>query len=127
MESALLLVLNIGYLRQILYFYKDIMSQISKLEGENKMKKFMLFFSVLCLAVFLAACGGKADLTITSFTDELQDVIDVFEEKHDVTVDLQIIMTENYTTTLQTALESDEEEPDVFTVDICYVTILIYL
>src|SRR5699024_11762726 len=72
--------------------------------------------------LFLAACGGsKADLVVTSFTDELQDVIDVFEEKHDVTVDLQIIPTEDYTTTLQPALESGEGAPDVFTGEIVYL------
>src|SRR5690625_448036 len=86
------------------------------------MKKLLITIGTIGLTLFLAACGGsKADLVVTSFTDELQDVIDVFEEKHDVTVDLQIIPTEDYTTTLQPALESGEGAPDVFTGEIVYL------
>src|SRR5690625_750444 len=94
---------------------------ISSLKGESWMKRFILIFSTFCFVAFLTGCGDKADLTITSFTDELQDVIDVFEEKHDVKVELQIIPTENYTTTLQPALESGEGAPDIFTGEIVYL------
>src|SRR5699024_1683940 len=86
------------------------------------MKKLLITIGTIGLTLFLAACGGsKADLVVTSFTDELQDVIDVFEEKHDVTVDLQIIPTEDYTTTLQPALESGEGAPDVIRCEMVYV------
>ncbi len=70
----------------------------------------------------LTACSEeKADLVVTSFTDELQGPIDKFEELHDVKVDLQIIPTENYTTTLRPALESGKGAPDVFTGEIVYL------
>ncbi|GAB2535109.1 ABC transporter substrate-binding protein [Gracilibacillus alcaliphilus] len=87
------------------------------------MKKFLCLFAVSILLVILGACtsGSKADLVVTSFTDELQEPIDRFEELHDVTVDLQIIPTENYTTTLRPALESGKGAPDVFTGEIVYL------
>lgn len=86
------------------------------------MKKSFLFFSALMLVILLGACGKpKADLTITSFTDELQGAIDIFEERHDVTVDLQIIPHENYTTTLRPALESGKGAPDIFTGELAFL------
>lgn len=86
------------------------------------MKKAILFFSAFILVIVLGACGKpKADLTITSFTDELQGAIDIFEEKHDVTVDLQIIPHENYTTTLRPALESGKGAPDIFTGELAFL------
>ncbi|MBO0993144.1 ABC transporter substrate-binding protein [Bacillus sp. SD088] len=86
------------------------------------MKKLFMIVAVVSMIALLGACSGKkADLTITSFTDELQDVIDVFEEKYDVTVDLQIIPTENYTTTLRPSLESGKGAPDIFTGEIVYL------
>src|SRR5690625_3263710 len=86
------------------------------------MNRFISFIAFITIALFLVACGNsEPDLTITSFTDELQDVIDIFEEEHDVDVELQIIPTENYTTTLQPALESGKGAPDVFTGEIVYL------
>jgi len=60
-------------------------------------------------------------LTITSFTDELQPAIEIFEERYDVTVDLQIIPHENYTTTLRPALESGKGAPDIFTGELAFL------
>lgn len=86
------------------------------------MKKTLLLLSACMLLFFLAACGKtKADLTITSFTDELQGPIDIFEERYDVTVDLQIIPHENYTTTLRPALESGKGAPDIFTGELAFL------
>lgn len=88
------------------------------------MKRFFFTLGALCLVVFLTACGdssSKADLTITSFTDELQPAIDVFEEKYDVTVDLQIIPPDNYKSTLQPALESGKGAPDIFTPELTWI------
>lgn len=86
------------------------------------MKKRIMFLFVLVSIMLLAACGKpKADLTITSFTDELQDAIDIFEERHDVKVDLQIIPMENYTTTLRPALESGKGAPDIFTGELAFL------
>lgn len=87
-----------------------------------QLKKMIYPIVFVTLSLLLVACGGsKPDLVVTSFTDELQDVIDVFEERHDVNVELQIIPTEDYTTTLQPALESGSGAPDVFTGEIVYL------
>lgn len=86
------------------------------------MKKWTLVPILASGAVLLTACGEEEpDLVINSFTDELQDVIDVFEERHDVNVDLQIIPTENYVDTLRPALESGSGAPDIFTAEIVYL------
>ncbi|WP_066190426.1 MULTISPECIES: ABC transporter substrate-binding protein [Gracilibacillus] len=87
------------------------------------MKRLLYLAAVAMVLVLLGACssGSNADLVVTSFTDELQEPIDRFEELHDVTVDLQIIPTENYTTTLRPALESGKGAPDVFTGEIVYL------
>lgn len=85
----------------------------------NKISKLIF---VVSLTILLAACGDEpADLTVMSFTDELQRPIDRFEEEHDVTVELQIIPTENYRETLQPVLESGDGAPDVFTGEIVYM------
>lgn len=82
----------------------------------------MFLLAITSVFLVLAACSEeKADLVVTSFTDELQGPIDKFEELHDVKVDLQIIPTENYTTTLRPALESGKGAPDVFTGEIVYL------
>lgn len=86
------------------------------------MKKILLLLTVVSVAFMLGACSdGDADLVVTSFTDELLGPIAVFEELHDVKVDLQIIPTENYVTTLRPALESGSGAPDVFTGEIVYL------
>jgi len=103
------------------------------------MKNSWKLASLLCGAVLLTACGsetdtssegdgeatggndGDVDLVINSFTDELQYPIDVFEERHDVNIDLQIIPTENYVDTLRPALESGSGAPDIFTAEIIYL------
>ncbi|GAQ17666.1 maltose-binding periplasmic proteins/domains [Oceanobacillus picturae] len=86
------------------------------------MKKWMFLLAITSVFLVLTACSEeKADLVVTSFTDELQGPIDKFEELHDVKVDLQIIPTENYTTTLRPALESGKGAPDVFTGEIVYL------
>lgn len=86
------------------------------------MKKWVFLLAITSVFLVLAACSEeKADLVVTSFTDELQGPIDKFEELHDVKVDLQIIPTENYTTTLRPALESGKGAPDVFTGEIVYL------
>lgn len=82
------------------------------------------FVSIAGLSLLLAACGGgeeEADLTIMSFTDELQRPIDHFNEINDTNVKLEIIPTENYRETLQPILESGEGAPDVFTGEIVYM------
>lgn len=82
----------------------------------------MFLLAITSVFLVLTACSEeKADLVVTSFTDELQGPIDKFEELHDVKVDLQIIPTENYTTTLRPALESGKGAPDVFTGEIVYL------
>ncbi|MCG3419439.1 ABC transporter substrate-binding protein [Oceanobacillus jordanicus] len=86
------------------------------------MKKLVFLLAITSVFLVLTACSEeKADLVVTSFTDELQGPIDKFEELHDVKVDLQIIPTENYTTTLRPALESGKGAPDVFTGEIVYL------
>lgn len=86
------------------------------------MKKWVFLLAIASVFMVLTACSEeKADLVVTSFTDELQGPIDKFEELHDVKVDLQIIPTENYTTTLRPALESGKGAPDVFTGEIVYL------
>ncbi|CDO03546.1 Maltose-binding periplasmic proteins/domains [Oceanobacillus picturae] len=86
------------------------------------MKKWMFLLAITSVFLVLTACSEeKADLVVTSFTDELQGPIDKFEKLHDVKVDLQIIPTENYTTTLRPALESGKGAPDVFTGEIVYL------
>ncbi|MGP4064278.1 ABC transporter substrate-binding protein [Oceanobacillus sp. M65] len=86
------------------------------------LKKWVFLLAITSVFLVLTACSEeKADLVITSFTDELQGPIDKFEELHDVKVDLQIIPTENYTTTLRPALESGKGAPDVFTGEIVYL------
>lgn len=78
--------------------------------------------ALLSGAALLTACGEDApDLVINSFTDELEYPIEVFEERHDVTIDLQIIPTENYVDTLRPALESGSGAPDIFTAEIVYL------
>lgn len=78
--------------------------------------------SIASLGLILAACGEEEpDLTIMSFTDELQRPIDRFEEIHDVDVELQIIPNESYRETLQPILESGEGAPDVFTGEIVFM------
>ncbi|RIU90587.1 extracellular solute-binding protein [Oceanobacillus picturae] len=82
----------------------------------------MFLLAITSVFLVLTACSEeKADLVVTSFTDELQGPIDKFEKLHDVKVDLQIIPTENYTTTLRPALESGKGAPDVFTGEIVYL------
>ncbi|SDC24218.1 ABC-type glycerol-3-phosphate transport system, substrate-binding protein [Pelagirhabdus alkalitolerans] len=86
------------------------------------MKKSLFLVMMVSLLGFLAACGDdEPDLVVTSFTDELQEPIEYFEELHDVNVDLQIIPTENYVNTLRPALESGSGAPDVFTGEIVYL------
>lgn len=86
------------------------------------MKKAIWLVVLLSAVLVLGACSDSdPDLVITSFTDELQDPIDYFEELHDVNVKLQIIPTENYVNTLRPALESGSGAPDIFTGEIVYL------
>ncbi|OJF94727.1 ABC transporter substrate-binding protein [Alkalibacterium sp. 20] len=102
------------------------------------MKNSWKLATLLCGAVLLTACGsddngdtaetgdtdsdsGEVDLVINSFTEELQYPIDVFEERHGVNIDLQIIPGENYVDTLRPALESGSGAPDIFTAEIIYL------
>nr|WP_321292318.1 ABC transporter substrate-binding protein [uncultured Trichococcus sp.] len=86
------------------------------------MKKWASILSIVGLTLTLAACGEpEPDLTITSFTDELQRPIDRFEELYDVTVELQIIPTADYRQTMQPVLESGDGAPDIFTGEIVYM------
>ncbi|WNF38526.1 ABC transporter substrate-binding protein [Bacillaceae bacterium IKA-2] len=102
------------------------------------MKKVLLFLFVSILSFSLIACGNsnssedtgsdekaksgaKEKLTIWSFTDELQGAIDVFEERHDVEVELTIVPIEDYTTRLRPVLESGSGAPDVFTGELVFI------
>src|SRR5690625_4805224 len=86
------------------------------------MKNYVKFAALLAGVSLLAACGeDEPDLVINSFTDELEYPIEVFNEKHDVNVQLQIIPTENYVDTLRPALESGSGAPDIFTAEVVYL------
>lgn len=107
--------------------------------GETEMKKIYWFALVMVISLGIAtACsggdsggsgsddkgsksGGKDKLTIWSFTDELQDAIDVFEEGHDVEVELTIIPIEDYPTRLRPVLESGTGAPDIFTGELVFI------
>ncbi|RNA66648.1 ABC transporter substrate-binding protein [Alteribacter keqinensis] len=78
----------------------------------------------------LSACGGTEDaegssssdkLTVWSFTDELEEPIEVFEERHGVEVELTIIPIEDYPTRLRPVLESGTGAPDVFTGEMAFI------
>lgn len=64
-------------------------------------------------------------LTIWSFTDELKPAIAYFEEKFGVKVELTIIPTADYLTTLNPALESGVGAPDVYTAEAAFVEELV--
>ncbi len=82
----------------------------------------MSILTLIGVLFILSACSeDEPDLIVTSFTDELQEPIEYFEQLHDVKVDLQIIPTENYVNTLRPALESGSGAPDVFTGEIVYL------
>ncbi|GAA0358139.1 sugar ABC transporter substrate-binding protein [Alkalibacterium iburiense] len=86
------------------------------------MKNYVKFAALLAGVSLLAACGeDEPDLVINSFTDELEYPIEVFNERHDVNVQLQIIPTENYVDTLRPALESGSGAPDIFTAEVVYL------
>lgn len=86
------------------------------------MKKLVSILTLIGVLFILSACSeDEPDLIVTSFTDELQEPIEYFEQLHDVKVDLQIIPTENYVNTLRPALESGSGAPDVFTGEIVYL------
>ncbi|WP_067842605.1 ABC transporter substrate-binding protein [Amphibacillus sediminis] len=86
------------------------------------MKNFVSILTLIGVLFILSACSeDEPDLIVTSFTDELQEPIEYFEQLHDVKVDLQIIPTENYVNTLRPALESGSGAPDVFTGEIVYL------
>ena len=95
--------------------------------GVVLLKKSLLLMitAILSLSVF-AGCSSdktasKADLTVWSFTDELQEPINVFKEKNGVTVDLTIIPIEDYPTRLRPVLESGIGAPDVFTGELAFI------
>ncbi|OIJ17427.1 sugar ABC transporter substrate-binding protein [Anaerobacillus alkalilacustris] len=93
------------------------------------MKKILMLLLISVLGISLAACGvadeageGKKEtLRIWSFTDELQDAIEVFEERHDVQVELTIVPIEDYPTRLRPVLESGQGAPDVFTGELVFI------
>ncbi|GGF36176.1 hypothetical protein GCM10010954_38960 [Halobacillus andaensis] len=95
------------------------------------MKKWLLLFVVSLLGVgTLSACSNNSEeasgssedtLTIWSFTDELEEPIEVFKEVHDVEVELTIIPIEDYPTRLKPVLESGTEAPDVFTGELAFI------
>ncbi|MBM7094839.1 extracellular solute-binding protein [Bacillus sp. H-16] len=86
--------------------------------------------SMLGLGV-LSACGDTEDaegssgskdkLTVWSFTDELEEPIEVFEEQHGVEIELTIIPIEDYPTRLRPVLESGTGAPDVFTGEMAFI------
>ncbi|WP_078551705.1 ABC transporter substrate-binding protein [Bacillus alkalicellulosilyticus] len=99
------------------------------------MKKVWSLVAASILSVgLLAACSGesssseggsnsgsKEKLTIWSFTDELEDAIEVFESRHDVDVELTIIPIEDYPTRLRPVLESGSGAPDIFTGEMAFI------
>ncbi|OZM58064.1 sugar ABC transporter substrate-binding protein [Lottiidibacillus patelloidae] len=91
------------------------------------MKKFLSLFLTLTLLVgVFAGCSsdeGSSDdiLRVWSFTDELQEPITIFEERHGVTVEFTIIPTADYPTKLKPVLESGVGAPDVFTGEIAFL------
>ncbi|ADU28968.1 ABC transporter substrate-binding protein [Evansella cellulosilytica] len=104
------------------------------------MKKLALFvIAIVCLGL-IVACGnddassnenGSGDessssgsgekLVIWSFTDELEDPIEVFEERHGVEIELTIIPIEDYPTRLRPVLESGTGAPDIFTGELVFI------
>ncbi|TDL31106.1 extracellular solute-binding protein [Jeotgalibacillus sp. S-D1] len=95
------------------------------------MKK-VLSLSLVSLLGFgvLAGCNGegsdgggsdKDTLTIWSFTDELEEPIEVFKERHGVEVELTIIPIEDYPTRLRPVLQSGQGAPDVFTGELAFI------
>ncbi|PYZ96394.1 sugar ABC transporter substrate-binding protein [Alteribacter lacisalsi] len=98
------------------------------------MKKVLSLSLVSALALgALSACGdeeseasnnGSGDgekLTIWSFTDELEEPIEVFEERHGVDIELTIIPIEDYPTRLRPVLENGTGAPDVFTGELAFI------
>lgn len=100
------------------------------------MKRILLFLVVSVLSFSLIACGNNSEdagsdndgksgakekLTIWSFTDELQEPIDIFMEKHDVEIELTIIPIADYPTRLRPVLESGSGAPDIFTGEIAFI------
>ncbi|ART77839.1 sugar ABC transporter substrate-binding protein [Sutcliffiella horikoshii] len=89
-------------------------------------KKLLILITAVMTFSLLAACSNsssskKADLTVWSFTDELQEPINVFKEENGVTVDLTIIPIEDYPTRLRPVLESGQGAPDVFTGELAFI------
>lgn len=97
------------------------------------MKRILLLVLVSVLSFgFIAACsdengsgetksGSKETLTIWSFTDELEEPIKVFEERHDVKIELTIIPIEDYPTRLKPVLESGKGAPDIFAGELVFI------
>jgi multiple sugar transport system substrate-binding protein len=106
--------------------------------GKEKMKKVLMFLLVAVLSFSLIACsnsddtvsngngeekksGSKEKLTVWSFTDELQEPIDVFMERHNVDIELTIIPIADYPTRLRPVLESGSGAPDIFTGELAFI------
>jgi len=60
-------------------------------------------------------------LSLWTFTDEVVDAAAKFEEKYGVTVEVNIIPTEDYPDTIRPALESGVGAPDVYTAEAAFV------
>ncbi|WP_026691338.1 ABC transporter substrate-binding protein [Alteribacter aurantiacus] len=65
--------------------------------------------------------GSGEKLTVWSFTDELEEPIQVFEERHGVEIDLTIIPIEDYPTRLRPVLQNGTGAPDVFTGELAFI------
>jgi len=96
-----------------------------------KNKKHIISMVIACL-VILAVTGGTAPeiaaenkrivLSIWSFTDELKDLIDRFENIYrGIRIDLTIVPYEEFLNKLRPVLESGKNAPDLFTGEYSFI------
>ncbi|MFW6365172.1 MAG: ABC transporter substrate-binding protein, partial [Spirochaetota bacterium] len=92
------------------------------------MLKKVLSAAILLLLVAFVGCKkdtepkGPVTLQMWSFTDELEPVIERFEEQNpDVTINLTIVPNEDYLNKLKPVLRSGTNAPDIFTAEMSNV------
>jgi multiple sugar transport system substrate-binding protein len=119
--------MNIKHRRLLIRYAKEAVMHMAKRTILCGLMLTLIFIiSAIPNANTIWASGGKVKLSLWSYTDELQIVIDRFEEENPgISVDLKKIPYEEYLDKLKPVLRSGSNAPDLFLGEYSHVVELV--